>query len=91
MNGPGLGGSATPRASVRELERFLAFVEKFGTDEDRRSYLREVIDATKAYQEAAQKAEVAEAAAAKRVSEAAFAFRSHASRSSAEGAEMGLG
>ena len=70
MNGPGLGGSAAPRASVRELERFLSFVEKFGTDEDRRAYLREVIDATKTYQEAREKAETAEAAAAKRVSDA---------------------
>ncbi len=70
MTGPGLGGSAPPRASVRELERFLSFVEKFGTDEDRRAYLREVIDATKAHQEAAQKAEAAEAAAAQRVSDA---------------------
>ncbi len=70
MTGPGLGGSATPRASVRELERFLTFTEKFGSDEDRRSFLREVIDATKAYQEAREKAEAAEAAAAKRVSDA---------------------
>ena len=83
MNGPGLGGSAPPRASERDLERLLKLLDRVAGDKSTREYLAELLEAKKSADVARKEAEAVDAAATKRIAKA-DAIEAEASRVRAE-------